>query len=93
MLQLPMEGNYTVMVDEIVFLLVLALTSQLASWQGATDWGEGLGLEPGLGAGRSKRNNKQISINLWMEAEFFHKLLVGRTIDLSICTLFLLEEH
>ena len=72
LVKLPVK-NYTVSShgSRNSFLLVLTFISQLASWQGTTDWGEGFGLVPGLGAGRSKRNNKQFSINLRMGAEFF----------------------
>ena len=54
------------MVEEIVFLLVHNVPTS-ANWpagKGPQIGGRGwMGL--GLGAGRSKRNNKQFAINLW----------------------------
>ena len=80
------------MAQEIVFFLCSHLSANWPAGKGPQIGGRGWGWVTRAWAGRSKRNNKQFSINLWTEAEFFHKLLMGRQIDLTIFTLFLLEE-
>ena len=80
------------MAQEIVFFLCSHLSANWPAGKGPQIGGRGWDWYQGLGLGGQRGITSSFPLISGWRQNFFHKLLMGRQIDLTIFTLFLLEE-